>query len=61
MSNSEQKMKTVCLNGVAVGQVPAMGSVEKNLEAAQQFLKDKGKLRTCRLDVNDLAGYSRSR
>lgn len=42
MSSSEPKMKTVYLNGVAVGQVPAMGSVEKDLEVAQQFLKDKG-------------------
>lgn len=35
-------MKTIYVNGVAVGQVPATGDVEKDIEVAQQFLKDKG-------------------
>lgn len=42
MSGSEPKMKTVYLNGIAVGQVPAMGDLEKDREVAQQLLKDKG-------------------
>lgn len=42
MSDSAPKMKTVYLNGIAVGQVPAMGDLEKDREVAQQFLKDKG-------------------
>lgn len=42
MTNSELKMKTVYLDGVAVGKVAATGDTEKDIEATRQFLKDKG-------------------
>lgn len=42
MANSDRKMKTVYLNGMAVGQVPAAGDLEQDMAVARQFLKDKG-------------------
>ena len=42
MANSEPKMKTLYVNGIAVGEVPATGDPYKDAEVAQQFLKDKG-------------------
>ncbi len=40
MANSEPKMKTLYVNGIAVGEVPATGDPYKDAKVAQQFLKD---------------------
>lgn len=42
MANSDPKMKTVYLNGIAIGQVPAADDLKQDMEIARQFLKDKG-------------------
>lgn len=42
MVSPESKTNTLYLNGIVVGEVVVTGDHEKDMEAARQFLKDKG-------------------
>jgi hypothetical protein len=42
MSSPNPSTKTIYLNGIIVGEVPATGDQDKDLEEMRQFLKDKG-------------------
>lgn len=42
MAKKSPQMKTVMLNGIAVGEVVSTGDMERDVEVTRQFLKDKG-------------------
>lgn len=42
MSKIPPGLKTVLLNGIAVGQVESLGDAERDVETVRQFLKSKG-------------------
>jgi len=42
MAISRPPMKTIMLNGIAVGEVASTGDIERDVQAMRQFLKDKG-------------------
>ncbi|MES1982101.1 MAG: HEPN domain-containing protein [Pseudomonadota bacterium] len=42
MATTSPQMKTVMLNGIAVGEVASTGDMERDVAVMRQFLKDKG-------------------
>lgn len=42
MTTANPPIKTIYLNGIIVGEVPATGDHDKDIEVVRQFLKDKG-------------------
>lgn len=42
MAQQPSPMKTLYVNGLIVGEVPATGDRQKDMDVARQFLKDKG-------------------